>query len=75
MRTSSSQQDELGIEFGLVLFCGNNHHHCVLSVWVVPMTLKVSKWATEVKVELTKVSAFPSSREVWHKTMLEGRNP
>jgi hypothetical protein len=42
MRTSGSQKDELGIEFGLVFSCGNDHHYRILSVWVVPMTLRMS---------------------------------
>ena len=75
MRKSGFQRDELGIEFGFVLFRGNGHHHCIISVRVVPMTLEVSKRVTKKKnTEPTKVSVFPSSREAWHKMMWEGRN-
>ena len=71
MRISGSQKDELGIEFGLVLFCGNYHHHCILGIWVVPMTLKVSKRVTEINMKPTKVSFFPSSRGDLHRTTWE----
>jgi hypothetical protein len=71
MRISSSQKDEPGIEFGLVLFCGNYHHQCILGVWVVPMTVKMSKRVTKMEMELAKVFVFPSSRVGGHRTTWE----
>lgn len=63
MRTSGSQKDELRIEFDLVFFCGNDHHHCILGVWVVPVEPEVSKRVTRIETKPTRVSVFPSSLE------------
>ena len=71
MRTSGSQKDALGIESGLVPFCGNDHHNRILSVRVMPLELEMSKRVTKINMEPTKVSVFPYSQGAWRKTTWE----
>lgn len=58
MGVLTSEKDEPRIEFGLVFSCGNDHHYCILGVWVMPMTLKISKRVKKINAKTHKGFRF-----------------